>query len=240
MATKFEIIDFSIPNAIKFAKVFAAEKYTEDLEIVLRNALADQRRIPSVKIRGTNPVTIEEYMNKWVRAYLNGYENRPSVRTGNPSATIPDEIVEIISHIRLPNLSDNEVQNMSLGHSLFMTVENLIGDILEEYLSVKLKPNGWYCAWGSTIDAVDFCQRDGTLLQIKNSDNSENSSSSRVRQGTDIKKWHRRKSTAGLFIWEILVEMTGVLTLSEEDFRSFATDLVRNNPNCIYIPNTPV
>ncbi|MFR4236189.1 MAG: SinI family restriction endonuclease, partial [Alistipes onderdonkii] len=90
-------------------------------------------------------------------------------------------------------------------HSLLMTIENNIGELLEEYLAVKLSPLGWYCCWGSTIDAVDFCKADGSLLQIKTSDNSENSSSSRVRQGTPIEKWFRRFSRRpGVYNWESL------------------------------------
>ena len=103
--------------------------------------------------------------------------------------------MKIILLERLPELTQELANQVEGGHSLMMTIENLVGDLLEEYLSVKLKENGWCCCWGSTIDAVDFCKADGSLIQIKNSDNSENSSSSRVRAGTTIEKWYRRKST---------------------------------------------
>ena len=122
-------------------------------------------------------------------------------------------------------------------HSLLMTIENNIGELLEEYLSVKLSPLGWYCCWGSTIDAVDFCKADGSLLQIKTSDNSENSSSSRVRQGTPIGKWFRRFSRRpGVYNWESLNRMLGRPGyVSESDFRAFAEKTIAANPACIYI-----
>lgn len=108
--------------------------------------------------------------------------------------------------------------------------------MLEEYLALKLAEAGWYCCWGSCIDAVDFCQDKGRLLQVKNSDNSENSSSSRVRNGTTIEKWYRRKSRLyNTFNWSKLVAMTGVKTLSEHDFRQFVENTIKANPSCIYI-----
>ena len=50
-----------------------------------------------------------------------------------------------------------------------MTIEGMVGNLLEEYLATILHPYGWYCCWGSTIDAVDFCKEDGSLLQVKTS-----------------------------------------------------------------------
>ena len=117
-----------------------------------------------------------------------------------------------------------------------MTIENLVGDLLEEYLSVKLQENGWCCCWGSTIDAVDFCKADGSLIQIKNSDNSENSSSSRVRAGTTIEKWFRRKSTKeNTFFWENLNAMVKRKDLTEDDFRNFVKAAVTKNPGCLHV-----
>ena len=119
-----------------------------------------------------------------------------------------------------------------------MNIENLVGELLEEYLNDKLKSDGWCCCWGSTIDAVDFCKADGTLLQVKNSDNSENSSSSRVRLGTSILKWNRRKSTKEeTFMWAKLETLVGRKDLTEDDFRKYVDGIVKTNPNCVYIPN---
>jgi len=64
-------------------------------------------------------------------------------------------------------------------------------------LADNLIAYGWHCAWGETIRSVDFCSEDGQLLQIKNRSNSENSSSSRVREGTNIIKWFRVNALTG-------------------------------------------
>lgn len=105
----------------------------------------------------------------------------------------------------------------------------------------NLHPYGWYCCWGSTIDAVDFCKEDGSLLQVKTSNNSENSSSIRVRNGTEIRIWFRRFfNKANTFNWVALNEIIGRDIFNEEDserkFRDFITRTIRENPGCIYIP----
>jgi SinI restriction endonuclease. len=122
-----------------------------------------------------------------------------------------------------------------------MTIEGMVGNLLEEYLATILHPYGWYCCWGSTIDAVDFCKEDGSLLQVKTSNNSENSSSIRVRNGTEIRIWFRRFfNKANTFNWVALNEIIGRDIFNEEDserkFRDFITRTIRENPGCIYIP----
>ena len=152
------------------------------METVLKVAFSEKRNLPTFRLKSSDTILLSGYMKKWVGAYLAGYNNRPSVRTGNCSGTHPDPMAKTILRARIPGLENNLADKIVAGHSLLMTIENNIGELLEEYLAVKLSPLGWYCCWGSTIDAVDFCKADGSLLQIKTSDNSENSSSSRVRR----------------------------------------------------------
>jgi len=58
-------------------------------------------------------------------------------------------------------------------------------------------------------------------VQIKNSDNSENSSSKKVRKGTPIKMWFRRFSKKYVYNWEELHVLMGSTDLSEENFLKF-------------------
>lgn len=198
-------------------------------------AMSDKRNLPTLRIK-EEIIPLEAYIKKWVAAYLRGYKNRPSVRVGKKSATIPDSLVNEIIKLRIEGISDSLANKVESGHSLSMTIENLMGDLLEEYLSLKLAPFGWYCCWGSTIDAVDFCKRDGSLLQVKNSNNSENSSSSKVRIGTDIDKWFRRFSCKeDCYNWGKLKALIDQDICNEEDFRSYVRDIIRTNPNCIYV-----
>ena len=214
------------------------------MEAVLTVAIGDKRNLPSLRFPPSE-IPLEQYVRKWVDAYLKGYKNRPSVRVGNRSATIPDSIIKEILQMRIETVSDSLADKIEGGHSLSMTIENMVGDLLEEYLSIKLADFNWYCCWGSTIDAVDFCKRDGSLLQVKTSDNSENSSSGRVREGTDIKKWFRRFSTReNTYNWAALNEMIGHKgenIVSESGFRDFVKRTIETNPNCIFLdPNSPL
>ncbi|WP_289659370.1 SinI family restriction endonuclease [Flavobacterium panacagri] len=143
--------------------------------------------------------------------------------------------------MRIKGTSEAELKKIMKGHRLLMSIETIVGDLLEEYLSIKLYDYNWVCCWGSSIDAVDFCNSKGELLQIKNSDNSENSSSSKVRNGTEIKKWSRRKSTQNnTFYWEKLIDLTGAKDISEEDFQSFVGSIIDKNCDCIYSNNQPI
>jgi hypothetical protein len=73
-----------------------------------------------------------------------------------------------------------------------MSAENIQGNLLEEYISLEIRPYGWIWCNGSVLRAIDFCSMDGSiLLQVKNKSNTENSSSSAIRTGTTIKKWYR-------------------------------------------------
>lgn len=80
-------------------------------------------------------------------------------------------------------------------HRHAMGAENIIGELLERYIADELEEMGWIWCSGSLVRAVDFVHlsNDGkwTMLQVKNRDNSENSSSSAIRKGTDILKWFR-------------------------------------------------
>jgi len=121
-----------------------------------------------------------------------------------------------------------------------MSAENILGLILEEYLSEKLQGDGWHCAWGETVKSVDFVHEDGRLLQIKNRSNSENSSSSTVRVGTEIEKWFRIKADRIEYMWEKLNDICGTTELSEESFVIFVQKTISDNPKCLAIePDNP-
>jgi len=221
-------IDAAIRNA-------AGANYNADVTTIFCTALSNNLLIP-IKEKKVEIVRLDEYLNRWVAKYLKGYNNRPSRRTGNPSNTVADSLMKDIYHKLHPQLDEGVVQTVAAGHSTMMTIENIVGDMLEEYLSGKLAAHGWKCCWGTTVKSVDFINEDGTLLQVKTSDNSENSSSSAIRQGTSIEKWYRRVSTkADTYCWGELVELTGDHTISEADFRTFVGVTIRNNPACVYI-----
>jgi len=108
-------------------------------------------------------------------------------------------------------------------------------------LAEKLEPSGrsggrspysesYYAGWiwcsGTSVKAVDFIHYDEknnewNLLQVKNRDNTENSSSSKIRDNTTIKKWFRTYSQRDATNWDNFPDEVSSKNLNEEDFRAF-------------------
>jgi len=66
------------------------------------------------------------------------------------------------------------------------------------------------------------------LLQIKNRDNSENSSSSKVREGKKIEHWFRSYSRRHGENWDAFPNNAGCSLLSESDFQAFVQVYMQN------------
>jgi hypothetical protein len=184
---------------------------------------------------GTNKDNAESAVKRWVSKYFSGYENRASQRISSLPGTVPDSIIDTIIGGRLPHLSKQRIEHIKYAHRLSMSAENVLGLLLEEYLAERLAACSWHCAWGETVKSVDFVNEDGRLLQIKNRSNSENSSSSRVRNGTNIEKWHRINHKTGAYNWGGLNQICTIELLSEKDFVTFVSKTLRTNPKCLAV-----
>lgn len=177
----------------------------------------------------TSPTEASKFMQKFIK----GYCGRASVRISKPVGTTPDPMIDVIISARLP---DADLKIMRSGHRLSMSAENILGIILEEYIHGKVLPHQWSCCWGNSIRAVDLCSSNGDLYQIKNRSNSENSSSSVIRSGTSIKKWHRIDARTGKTYWDDLSSIIGIRQLfSEEEFTGFCISLIKRNPDVLSI-----
>ena len=109
-----------------------------------------------------------------------------------------------------------------------MDAENRFGYYLEEFIYNNIKKKNWIWCTGSILRGIDFIKKDTKnknepwiMLQIKNSDNSENSSSNKIRKGTNIKKWFRRFSMRNDTNWDKLIDITSCNDLSEDSFLKF-------------------
>ena len=145
--------------------------------------------------------------------------------------TVPDEMVSLIMRTVF-GYSKSEAEKIKKTHLESMAAENAVGTLLERYLDSVLRPNGWAWCCGNFVRAIDFIKFDNGIwheLQIKNRSNSENSSSSAIRKGTHIQKWYRTKATTGETMWNQLPPMMQGLNLSEEGFRAFVEDYLRQN-----------
>jgi len=215
-----------------------AEKHAHDLnwneEVlhVFNVIVKDSDRVPNI---GGKKDDAETTIKKWIQRYKSGHDNRASVRIAKALTTVPDPIVNTLINVRMPHLSEQDLLKIGHAHQIAMSVENLLGLLLEEYLAINLKQIGWHCAWGETVKSVDFVNVDGRLLQIKNRSNSENSSSSAVRNGTQIKKWYRIKANKVEYMWASLNSFCGTTVFSEQAFVNFATECIQNNPESIRV-----
>lgn len=173
---------------------------------------------------------------KFLHDFAKGFFNRPSIRTSNQSRTVADPLVLKLLEKRICCLEEKDAELIGIGHRIAMASENIIGAILEEYIHDSLINFGWSACWGSCIRAVDFCSQDGILLQVKNKSNTENSSSNKIRNNTEIRKWYRFNASNGDTKWDEINRLTtGENIMTEETFQLFALNLIKNNPLAINV-----
>lgn len=179
-------------------------------------------------------------LKQFVRKFMRGYDNRPSVRKSNKISTVPDQLIDELIMARIPAFSKRDINLIRFGHRLSMGAENILGLILEEFIHEKAVEHGWACCWGNCITSVDFCSS-YMLLQVKNRSNTENSSSNKIRNGTRIEKWFRVNALNGSTNWLALDMIIGVNQLfSEKEFIKFAKDLIKSNPEALFVEQEKV
>ncbi len=140
-------------------------------------------------------------------------------------STIPDPAVSLVMN-KFYNAPEERLESIKVEHQQSMLSENVVGDLLERYLATKLEPHGWVWCSGDFIKAIDFIKRkdNGWIeLQVKNRDTTENSSSSAIRNGTEILKWYRSNSKKVIFNWRDFPDEDVCDSLSEDEFREFVS-----------------
>ena len=147
--------------------------------------------------------------------------------------TIPDEAVSIILR-EYWELPEEDLERAKEQHQLSMSSENIVGEVLEDYISTTCRHinSKWVRAYGDVIKSVDFIKKEEgrwELLQIKNRDNSENSSSQSVRKGTEIIKWFRSFSKKGGTNWEAFPDQLLKNYLNEEGFINHLIEYLSNH-----------
>lgn len=161
-------------------------------------------------------------------SYFKGFYN-PTIP--HVPQTVPDEMVSLIME-RVFGYTNKEADKIKETHLESMASENAVGTLLERYLDSVLRPSGWAWCCGNFVKAIDFIKLDnGTWyeLQIKNRSNSENSSSSAIRNNTKIHKWYRINANSGATEWDKLPEPMQGLNLSEEGFKVFVETYLSEN-----------
>lgn len=174
-------------------------EYIDNLESLFHYALDHLYLFPNISISNYSTVDdgIRRYLFRWIQKYIDRHSQTPLESEVNSIGEIDEALFQhLVVHF------SREHENAELlafeaykQHFLLMGLENLNGNVLEQYLKTVLEPLGWIWCAGEVYKAVDFCyilgDKPDVLLQVKNKYNSENSSSSAIRNRTPITKWNR-------------------------------------------------
>lgn len=232
-----------VPNAVEIARAVMSQhddELTEKYASVIRFLALNPERAPlypkkkKTKAKGAKTITRKgvsfgspDYIKKYAKKFAAGRNLKPL----KVNEKIADRMVSVLLEKFYPK--PNDVAKILKGHGICMTLENKVGDLLEHYIANILESKGWVWASGSLISAVDFIRPPQYpkdlwhALQIKNSDVSENSSSRAIRDGTDIKAWHRKFSKKPGDNWAAFPETFTRGKFSEQGFEKFVRKYVK-------------
>ena len=155
------------------------------------------------------------------------YKGRRELRLSHPSTTADPAVGMVLTSAY--DFEAKALDEIIKTHQYAMLAENTVGNFLERYVASKIERLGWCWCSGDIIKATDFIKKttDGwQLLQIKNRNNSENSSSSAIRNNTTIEKWYRSVAQSGTTRWDKFPELADDLSLNEGDFLAFIKDTI--------------
>ena len=202
-----------------------AEKYAEVVRFLTRHPEA------ASAMRGSSAPAVGTA--EYVRRQAGAFAQARDPRAPKPPETVPDEMVSVIL-VSYFGIAQADAERAKREHLLSMGAENMVGDLLERYLASVMEPKGWIWCSGSVVKAVDFIKPPSAqrgawrLLQVKNRDNSENSSSSAIRVGTEIEKWHRTFSKKAGSNWGAFPDSNLRNALSEKAFVDFVRAYLRD------------
>lgn len=175
-------------------------------------------------VAGKDTATLQLGSAEYIKKIAAKFVTARKIRPPKSPETSQDKMVGVILE-RYFNVPTASVENAVKWHRDAMGAENIIGDLLERYIAEVLEPHGWVWCSGAIVKAADFVHRkpDGTwnLLQVKNRDNSESSSSAAIRNGTQIKHWFRTFSARAGENWGAFPLSGAGVSLSEDGFRAY-------------------
>ena len=213
------------PTQVNWAR-FEIRKHDEALEKsyvgLLRFLAANPDFI--VKLRGNNPPQFgtREYLIKTAEMFAAGRIISPPVNSGKTTDPLLGSLFQ-----QLNSCTYSEVENAIRIHGDFMVLENKVGKILEHYLSARLEPLGWIWCSGDFVEKVDFVKivsgKEYELLQVKNKDVTENSSSAKGRG--DVPKWARLKGKKAITDWQNFPDLEARNLVSEADFLEYGKSI---------------
>lgn len=202
-----------------------SDKYVEVVRFIARYP-GVSKKFPALD---SPDQVLKDFFDRQAKAYAKAR----SLSKPKPPETISDEMVSVILREYF-DIPQKNLERIKREHSLSMRAENLVGDLLERFLASVLEPQGWVWCAGSVVKAVDFIKPPTTpggawtQLQVKNRDNSENSSSKAIRNGTEINIWFRSFSKSSSTNWEKFPGIADTTSLNESKFKAFVIQQLRS------------
>ena len=170
------------------------------------------------------PITIE----KITADITTMFDLEPKIKE---PTTIPDELVAELLELLCGNEKSQRGLIQKQYNNQKQVEQVIVGTFLEFYILKNALAYGWVQT-GNCLSGIDMIQQneDGSWnrLQIKNSDNTPNSSSAGfIKDKGNIITWKRRRSTKGTYYWDEFPDKNVRGHLSEDNFREFINDYYR-------------
>jgi hypothetical protein len=170
------------------------------------------------------PITIE----KITADITTMFDLEPKIKE---PTTIPDELVAELLELLCGNKKSQRGLIQKQYNNQKQVEQVIVGTFLEFYILKNALAYGWVQT-GNCLSGIDMIQQneDGSWnrLQIKNSDNTPNSSSAGfIKDKGNIITWKRRRSTKGTYYWDEFPDKNVRGHLSEDNFREFINDYYR-------------
>ena len=169
-------------------------------------SLSLEKTIEYLTLNPTDASEGSETIEKQTQNINNFYEKAHNI-IPKQQTTKPDDLVSIVLELVYKHKKSERtlIQNQ---YNQQKQSEMMIGQLLELYILIEGKDVGWAFT-AQCISGVDFIKNDSSNwipLQIKNSDNTENSSAKKIRDGTKIKKWFRRFSSPRIITPQLKID----------------------------------
>lgn len=211
MTKRLDQLKIDALNSINLVNADLSNQFVQLMEFLYINPES------ASPLRGNSPPKFgtSEYLTKIANKFADG---RTILKPINSGKTVDPLLKKLFA--AYSQLPDSQVTISLSHHADLMLLENIVGKILEHYLATKLEPHGWVWCSGEVVSKIDFIRREEgnkfQILQVKNKDVTENSSSSSGRGS--VPKWARLKGKSATSNWDNFPDENLKSLLSENEF----------------------
>lgn len=153
--SSFSLSNFkATPDQIRtgVASIVGNNSLFTDLKIILEIGIKDISLFPNIRLHENT--TYLDYLSKWIKGYEDASLNPPSNRKAFPKSSCSDPAIQTIVQIAT-NVDVAFIERMNAYHNLFMSAENIQGNLLEEYISNSVHQYGWiWCKGNPYLQAL--------------------------------------------------------------------------------------